>query len=184
MCESWRNVFWELSYFVLIKISKNKYEIRNEYKIRIQQEKYNQSHFSLVAVSFSAFADHGCIRFYLNKSSKITSNFPKRSPWTTQRVEIKEKMDNSEFATSMGNNRKNKSRILMTKWSLKTCIVLSSFDKEGSLYCDHKKGSVLAWKQELIECHNILIVPKVKDFYASVNSSSAQTPPPPPPPTG
>ena len=37
----------------------------------------------------------------------------------------------------------------MTKWSLKTCIVLSSFDKEGSLYCDHKKASVLAWKQEL-----------------------------------
>ena len=68
----------------------------------------------------------------------------------------------------------------MNKWSLKTCIVLSSFDKEDSLYCDHKKGSVLAWKQELTECHNILIVQKVKDFYASVNSSSAQTPPPPP----
>ena len=60
---------------------------------------------------------------------------------------------------------KTKFRILMTKCSLKTCIVLSSFDKEGSLYCDHKKESVLAWKQELTEFHNILIVPKVKDFY-------------------
>ena len=27
----------------------------------------------------------------------------------------------------------------MTKCSLKTCIVLSSFDKEGSLCCYHKK---------------------------------------------
>ena len=59
----------------------------------------------------SAFADHGCIRFYLDKNSKITSNFPKRSPWTTQRVEIKEKMDNSEFPTSMGNNRKDQNKI-------------------------------------------------------------------------
>ena len=52
----------------------------------------------------------------------------------------------------------------MTKCSLKTCIVLSSFDKEGSLCCDHKKVSVLAWKQELREFHNILIVLKVENF--------------------
>ena len=80
MYESWGNIFWELSYFVLIKISKNKQKIRNELNFRIKQEQCNQSHFSLVAVSFSAFADHGCIRFYLDKSSKINSNFTKRTP--------------------------------------------------------------------------------------------------------
>ena len=32
-----------------------------------------------------------------------------------------------------------KIKILMTKCSLKTCIVLSSFDEEISLYRDHKK---------------------------------------------
>ena len=53
----------------------------------------------------------------------------------------------------------------MTKCSLKTCIVLSSFDKEGSLCCYNKKESVLAWKQELTEFHNILLVLKVEDFY-------------------
>ena len=55
----------------------------------------------------------------------------------------------------------------MIKCSLKTCIVLSSFDKEGSLYCYVNKGSVLAWKPELTEFHNVLIVLKVKDSEVS-----------------
>ena len=51
-------------------------------------------------------------------------------------------MDKSGFTSSMGNNRKNQK--FRTKCSLKTCIVLSSSDIEGSLYCDHKKKEVFS----------------------------------------
>ena len=34
----------------------------------------------LIAVSFSAFADRRCTRFYLDKSRKINPNCPKRNP--------------------------------------------------------------------------------------------------------
>ena len=56
-------------------------------------EQCNQSQFSLIAVSFSEFANQGCFWFYLDKSSKINSNCPERSPRTTQGVQIKKNMD-------------------------------------------------------------------------------------------
>ena len=34
----------------------------------------------LIAVSFSAFADRRCTRFYLGKSRKINANCPKGNP--------------------------------------------------------------------------------------------------------
>ena len=61
----------------------------------------------LIAVSFSEFTDRRCTRFYLDKSRKVNPNCPKRNPWTTQSNEIIEKMDDSGFASSMENIRKN-----------------------------------------------------------------------------
>ena len=61
----------------------------------------------LIAVFFSTFAGRRCTRFYLDKSRKINPNCPKRNLSTTQSNEIKEKMDNSGFASFMENNRKD-----------------------------------------------------------------------------
>ena len=57
----------------------------------------------------------------------------------------------------------------MTKYSLKTFNVLSLLFYRALIKKVHsviiiKKESVLAWKQELTEFHNILIVLKVEDF--------------------
>ena len=58
----------------------------------------------------------------------------------------------------------------MTKYSLKTFNVLSllfyrPFIKKVHCVIIIKKESVLAWKQEITEFHNIFIVLKTEDFW-------------------
>ena len=73
-------------------------------KASVRPWETQSTHFNLNAVSLSAFANHGCIRFYLDKSSKINSNCPKMGS-----------MNDSAcgFTSSMGNNRINQKQNLV-----------------------------------------------------------------------
>ena len=76
-------------------------------------------------------------------------------------------MDNSEFATSMGNKRKDQNKIqdLNDQMQFKdNALFYPALIKKVHCVVIIKKESVPVCKQELTEFHNILIVLKVEDF--------------------
>ena len=77
-------------------------------------------------------------KFYLDKSSKINSNCPKMGSMNDSAFSNQGKNGSVDLLVLLETKGKSKTKF-RTKCSLKTCIVLSSSDKEGSPYCDHKK---------------------------------------------